>query len=43
MDGAAVGGIQAAGIAGAAITRVADIPGLVEAFKRGFRTGNQRQ
>ncbi len=33
MGGAAVGGIQVAGIAGEAITRVVDVPGLAETFK----------
>ena len=29
MGGAAMGGIQVAGIAGAAMTRMTDVPGLV--------------
>ena len=40
MGGAAVGTIQAASVAGTVLTRVADIPGLVETFKKGFRTRN---
>ncbi len=37
MGGAAMGSIQAAGVAGAALTRVTDMPALVEKFRRGFR------
>ena len=37
MGGAAVGSIQAASVAGTVLTRVADIPGLVETFQKGFR------
>jgi len=33
-----MGGIQVAGIAGAAITKVVDVPGLVETFKSVCRT-----
>ena len=33
MGGAALGGIQVAGIAGAVMTRMSDVPGLVETFK----------
>ena len=42
MSGAALGGIQVAGTAGAALTRVADIPGLAETFKSIVRTAKQR-
>ena len=38
MGGAAVGGIQVAGITGAALTRVPDVPELVETFKSVCRT-----
>lgn len=38
MGGAALNGVQAAGYAGAALTRVQDVPGLLETFKKGFRT-----
>ena len=41
MGGAAVSSIQAAGVAGAAFTRVTHIPALVEKFRRGFRRANQ--
>ena len=41
MGGAAVGGIQVAGIAGAAMTRITDVPGLVEAFKSVCRTAKK--
>ena len=39
---AAMGGIQFAGLAGAAPTRVADIPGLMDTFRSGFRTPNSK-
>lgn len=42
MGGAAVGGIQAASVAGTVLMRVADVPDLIETFKKGFRTGNQQ-
>lgn len=38
MGGGAVAGIQVAGVAGTALTRVGDLPELVETFKRSFRT-----
>lgn len=38
MGGVALGGIQFAGVAGAALTRVSDIPGLVETFHKVYRT-----
>ena len=41
MGGAAVGGIQAASVAGTVLTSMADVPDLMEKFKKGFRTGNQ--
>ena len=41
MGGAAVSGIQAAGVAGAALTRVTDMPALFEKFRKGFRRANQ--
>ena len=41
MGGAALGGIQFAGIAGAAMTRVSDVPGLVETFKNVCRTAKK--
>jgi len=41
MGGAAIGGIHVAGIAGAAITKVVDIPGLVETFKSICRTAKK--
>ena len=41
MGGGALGGIQAAGVAGTALTKVGNLPELVETFRRGFRTPNQ--
>lgn len=41
MGGAALGGIQAAGVAGAALTRVSDLPGLVETFREVCRTAKR--
>ncbi|KAL8894401.1 MAG: hypothetical protein Q9192_004351 [Flavoplaca navasiana] len=41
MGGGALGGIQAAGVAGTALTRVGDLPELVETFRRSFRKPNQ--
>lgn len=41
MGGGALGGIQAAGVAGTALTRVGDLPELVESFRRSFRKSNQ--
>ena len=41
MGGGALGGIQAAGVAGTVLTRVGDLPELVETFRRGFRTPNR--
>jgi hypothetical protein len=41
MGGAAVGGIQVAGIAGAAMTRMMDVPGLVGTFKSVCRTAKK--
>ena len=41
MGGTAVGGIQAAVVAGTALTRMADIPGLVETFKNVCRTAKK--
>ena len=41
MGGRALGGIQAAGVAGTALARVGDLPELVETFRRGFRTPNR--
>ena len=41
MGGAALGGIKVAGVAGAALTRVEDIPGLVETFHEFFRTAKR--
>ena len=47
MGGAALGGIQVAGIAGVAgfagatVTRVADVPGLAETFKRVYRRAKE--
>ena len=41
MGGTAIGGIQFAGIAGAAITRVVEVPGLFETFKRVCRTATE--
>lgn len=38
MGGVALGGIQFAGVAGAALTRVSDIPGLAETFHKFYRT-----
>jgi hypothetical protein len=38
MGGAALNGVQAAGYAGAVLTRVQDVPGLLETFRKGFRT-----
>ncbi|KAL9064592.1 MAG: hypothetical protein Q9161_008769 [Pseudevernia consocians] len=37
MGGWAVGGIQAAGVAGTALARVGDLPDLMETFRKGFR------
>lgn len=41
MAGAALGSIQAAGVAGAALTRVTDLPGLVEMFHEFCRTAKR--
>jgi len=41
MGGGALGGIQAAGVAGTALTKVGNLPELVKTFRRGFRTPNQ--
>ena len=41
MGGGALGGIQAAGVAGTALTRVGKLPELMETFRRGFRTQNR--
>lgn len=41
MGGNALGGIQLAGVAGAALTRVQDIPGLLERFREVYRTENR--
>ena len=41
MGGRALGGIQAAGVAGTVLARVGHIPELVETFRRGFRTQNR--
>lgn len=38
MGGVALGGLQFAGVAGAALTRVSDIPELVETFHKVYRT-----
>ncbi len=43
MGGRALGGIQAAGVAGTALARVGNLPELVETFRRGFRTPNGRE
>ena len=43
MGGTALSGIQIAGVAGTALTKVADVPGLVEIFKGGFRTATLNQ
>lgn len=40
MGEAAMGGVQAADLAGAALTRVADVSELVETFRRVFCTSN---
>ena len=41
MGGGALGGIQAAGVAGTALTKVGNLPELMETLRRGFRTPNQ--
>lgn len=41
MGGTALGGIQIAGVAGAALTRVSEIPGLVETFHEVYRTSKR--
>ncbi len=41
MGGGALGGVQAAGVAGTVLTRVGNLPELVETFRRGFRTPNR--
>lgn len=43
MGGGALGGIQAAGVAGTALTRVGDLPELMKTFRRSFLNSNQRE
>ncbi|KAL2040766.1 hypothetical protein N7G274_006224 [Stereocaulon virgatum] len=43
MGGAALKGVQVAGYAGAALTKVKDVPGLLETFKREFHTEQRVQ
>lgn len=38
MSGSALGTIKLAGVAGAALTKVLDIPGLLETFQKVYRT-----
>lgn len=38
MSGSALGSIKLVGVAGAALTSVSDIPGLVETFREVYRT-----
>lgn len=40
MGGAAIEGIQVAGATGAALTKVTEVPGLVQTFQSVFRTSN---
>ncbi|KAL8647837.1 MAG: hypothetical protein Q9210_005326 [Variospora velana] len=40
MGGRALGGIQAAGVAGTALTRVRDLPELMKTFRRSFPNSN---
>ncbi len=43
MGGGALGGIQAAGIAGTALTRVGDLPELMKTFRKSFPNSNQME
>ena len=40
MGGGALGGIQAASVAGTALTKLGNLPELMETFRRGIRTPN---
>lgn len=41
MGGTALGSIQLAGVAGAALTKIQDIPGLLERFHEVYRTAQR--